>query len=107
MTPAELLVAAVRFQDRVAQEFMRDDFLLLVVFFDEENRSSEFVCLTDWNDLLSGLEEALETGWRPVAFEATETEDKEFDLVELEYLADEPTMEDQAIIESLFEEEPA
>jgi hypothetical protein len=99
-TATELLVSAVRFYD----EFLinEEEQILGLVFFDEIERSSEFVCYGDWDQFLEQITAALKCGWRPIAFELMKN-DEDFDCLELQYVNDEPSLEDVAIIDSLFE----
>jgi hypothetical protein len=96
----ETLVAAVRFYDRISEEIEADVPVLAVIMFDEVGRTTKYICLNCcWDDFAIQLDDALlGNGWRPIAFEAM---DEDFTCIDLEYIS-EPTVEDEAIIDSCF-----
>jgi hypothetical protein len=57
----------------------------------------------DWDQFFEEITIALKKGWRPIAFELC-MDDENFDCMGLEFV-NEPTVEDEAIIDSLFEHE--
>ena len=102
LTPARVLTDLVHFFTKTEYEEGRSDFLVSVIMFHEEQRETSFAFFEDPDCFLEEVNGMMENGWRPVALEAVETEENDFTNIALEYLY-EPTIEDEAIIESMFE----
>jgi hypothetical protein len=112
MTAAELLVQSIRKATQLEMQTDEDVFTPFIVFFNPVSDASEVVCLVYENaeDLLEDLKEALQKKWEPVAVELCEGEDVEkddFPCLGWMYFSDDPSLEHQAIMDSLHEPDVA
>ena len=103
ISPARVLADIVHFMTKTEYEESRADFITSVVIFHEETRETNFVFFFNPDQFYEELYDAMMDDWRPVALEACEDEENDFRNIALEYLYEEPTVEDEAIIESMFE----
>jgi len=102
LTPAKILTNIVRFATKVQFEENRSDFVVYVIIFHDELRETSFIFFQDPDEFMEEVSTHMHNGWRPIAIEAAEDEEKDFKDIALEYLIP-PTIEDEAIVEGMFE----
>jgi hypothetical protein len=100
LTAARVLVELAHFTTRTAYDEDIDDMnskCHFVIMFDQVSRETSFIHFL----MEMEMESAIECGFRPIAMEVSEEEDQDYKCIALKYF-DEPTVEDEAIIDSLF-----
>ena len=83
------------------------DVLTLIICFNPDNRESEFLTV-DTDDPESFIEEveyALNRGWEPIAVTLVADNEEYTNLSGISYFHDDPTIEELAIISSMFDGE--
>jgi hypothetical protein len=75
-----------------------------IIFANDAENTTELVTLNNASeDVLTEIEEAmLENNWRPLAVEFCESDEDEFDLINLCYFSN-PSEADMVLIDSMFE----
>lgn len=112
MTAIELLVQSVRKATQLEMQAEEEVFTPFIVFFNPGTDATEVVCLDYENaeDLLEELADALKKRWEPIAIELCEGDDAEkddFACLGWIYFSDDPSLEHQAIMDSLHEPDNA
>ena len=97
--PQEVLARAASYFDRRLSEYDDRDVLPAVILSSKE-RESKLVTLTP--DTLDSVIALLDKGDRPVAFVLVEN-NEDYTPLEMEFFAEPPSVEDQAIMFGLFE----
>jgi hypothetical protein len=100
MTAADILFRTAQFMSSIDEPDCT--YIVHSIWFDEVARETQFIPFSVPDMFLADVQAALKCGWRPVAIEANEDDEaEEYACIALEYLG-EPSLEDEAIIESMF-----
>ena len=105
LTPARVLADLVNFATRTSYDQDIDDMdskNVVVIMFDEVTRDSSFIMYNDPDEFLVEVALGIEKGLRPLAMDISEEYEDTFRSISLEYFDDDPSIEDQAIIKSMF-----
>ena len=100
------LDAMMRLEHEYEYEECGCDLLTFVFMFDTENRETQFIPFSAdaADEFLRELECGIGRKEEPIAVELV-TDDDEYRCMGLMYIREEPTVEDQAIVASSFDEE--
>jgi hypothetical protein len=108
MTAAEVLYSIAMLRANWPLELQASEFrgfFSQAVVFNDEERETGFLPFEDPQQFYEEVEEIMKNGWRPVAISIHEDIEDEFPMLEYRFLSEKPTVEDQAIIDSIFEAE--
>ena len=101
MTAADILFKVGQFVANISDE--EQPYIVHSIWFDEVYRETQFVPFFTPDEFLCDVQEAFRNRWRPIALEAVEDDEaEECACIDWEYLMEEPTVEDAAIVESMF-----
>jgi hypothetical protein len=107
MTPAELFTESIRRSMLLVVQEGKDckHPETYLIIFNPSDRNIRIISLEKNPDnILIELEEALENGWEPVAVQLCEGEkEEEIESLGIRFFTPEPSIEHQAVIDSLFE----
>ena len=84
------------------------DYDVVVLVFSEKTRETDLLFYDSEypESFLVELEERIEEGYHPISVEFCESEEKQFQCIELYFLESEPSIEDQIIVNSQFDSNP-